>query len=246
MKKRGRPSKTVQGARLPPSEKTPKEYRVQWYSCIIYPREDPKHETFLRWLLNYEPSTIYIEHTRDKWTAEDIDEWLKDKGKRQMWLGNKSAFFEVDDMTPCPHYVGEPKKPHVHVLFRHVNPITPSNLSKFFSPWVKHLEKVTDKESLVLYFLHITPESMDKARYEASELRYTDDWSKFVDTLNKTAILFRNPKEIAMEAIYEENCKTIHEALAVVRSCGLRTEISDYLVVNAVNHNIHRKDSIHE
>lgn len=242
MAKKGRPTKNVNGVRSTPSPPTKKtEYRVQWFSLILYPREDPRHEAMLRWVLANEPSYVFIEHTRDTWTQEDINEWHADKGKRQMWLVNHSAFFELDDLRPCPHYVGEPKKPHVHLLVKHINPIKPSNFGKFFQPWVSVFESCTDRETLVLYMLHRTPASMSKAPYEIEELRFSDDWTDFVNSINRNGVSqYNSVRTKVIRAIEESECELISQALEIVDSLGLRTSVSEYLIVNAVNSNIRR------
>lgn len=244
MAKAGRPSKNVNGVRSTPSPPTKIEHRVQWFSLILYPREDPRHEAMLRWVSVNEPSYILIEHTRDTWTAEDIVEWCKDKGKCIKSLNNKSAFFEIDDLTPCPHYVGEPKKPHVHLLVKHINPIKPSNFGKFFQPWVSVFESCTDRETLVLYMLHRTPASMGKAPYEIEELIYSDDWTDFVNSINRNGVTqYNSVRTKVIREIEEAGCELLSQALEIVDSLGLRTTVSEYLIVNTVNANIRRRQS---
>lgn len=113
------------------------------FSVVLYP-DCLEHMNMLDYLLNHDYvfQIVYILHDKDVW-EEDTE----------------------------GHKIGEPKKPHYHVLVHSKNPMQLSAFLKFFHVWIDYAEPVSSVQSLLLYFIHSTPDSMNKFQYSPDELK---------------------------------------------------------------------------
>ena len=89
---------------------------------------------------------VMIKHDRDYWTETD------------------------EDVQNGTHYAGEPKKPHYHLLWRTKTPQTLQSQINYFGTFVKMIVGINSVESYVRYMIHDTPASLNKAKYDYTEL----------------------------------------------------------------------------
>lgn len=119
--------------------------RSRDFLMMLYP-EDPKHVSLLEYIKEYEHiwQFVYILHDRDVWTDDD------------------------DEVKNGEHVVGEAKKPHWHVLIHRKDQSSAGAQSKFFGV---HVEKCSNVEGSLMYFVHKTPASIHKAQYDWDDLK---------------------------------------------------------------------------
>lgn len=119
--------------------------RTQDFLMILYP-EDPKHVALLEYIKQYEHiwQFAYILHDRDIWDEDD------------------------EEVQEGKYVAGDPKKPHWHVLIHRKERSTASAQSNFFCVTVKPCSSV---EGSLMYFVHKTAKSVNKAQYDWEDLK---------------------------------------------------------------------------
>lgn len=75
---------------------------------------------------------------------------------------------------------GNLKKSHMHLVYKTPQRSRSSSQIKFFGGWINHIEAVGDIFSLGLYFIHDTPDSMNKYRYSWDEIVFCGDTFKSI------------------------------------------------------------------
>ena len=116
------------------------------------------------------PAAVSPLHDRDKYTPEDVRKWLK---------RHEEDVYDPDTGEIAPEWVdkvpkvGDPKKPHIHVMLRHSGNRSAAYSSKLFAQIglemnVYRWEKVEHVESMLRYFAHL--DQPDKAEYSAFDV----------------------------------------------------------------------------
>lgn len=163
--------------------------RYHHFICELYP-ESKDHMAMLNYLENHPTryKIAYILHDRDTWTEQD----------------------EKDNPE---HKAGERKKPHYHVLIHQKDAQAVTAFVKFFSLWIKYAEGCNSPVSTLLYFLHDTPDSMHKARYQMEELKGDPSLLRLVLTENEHFIQFELVSEMLEECCGDMSAlpKVIHK-----------------------------------
>lgn len=83
--------------------------------------------------------------------------------------------FEKDENGECVA-----KKAHTHMLITCPENTTLKGFLKFFKPWISYAEPIKDLIGYLLYMLHDTPNSLDKARYFPKEMKGDEAYIKKV------------------------------------------------------------------
>lgn len=122
--------------------------------------------------------------------------------ENSMHMGLLKYIESIDYMCPCiwiKHEAeSEEKKEHIHVMYKAPQASTVSSELKFFAGQINHLECVNNPFHYALYMIHGTPESINKKRYELSDINGS---SKLLQKIfGKTQIL-RNLENIIDKAI---------------------------------------------
>lgn len=131
------------------SARRPPQFRN--FACILYP-EDALHERVLQMMLRYPRlyKAVYIYHDKDVYSEQDFEDWRAEhNGETPNWN------------------VGDRKKVHIHVLFSWRVGRDAESMCKFLHVYV---QGVSDRDSMLHYMIHDTPDSWEKHSYSVDDL----------------------------------------------------------------------------
>lgn len=126
--------------------------RYTAFTCVLYP-DDGMHQRILQMMLRYPQlyKAVYIYHDKDVYTDQDFDDWKTEhNGETPVWNA------------------GDRKKVHIHVLFCSKNAQCAEGMSKFLHVYV---QGVSNKQNLLQYMIHDTPDSWGKYPYPVEDLQ---------------------------------------------------------------------------
>ena len=151
------------------TKKTKQDYNMERsfvFGCILYPDFDENHRRFIKYIKDhsYQYQYAMIRHERDYWTEDD------------------------EEVIAGEHYAGEPKKWHVHFIFKQKERQTVESVKKYFAGWVTHIEKINSVRGSLNYFIHDTPESSHKAQYLPTEIEGTP--KLLAEAFDKAEVLY--------------------------------------------------------
>lgn len=131
--------------------------RFKNFLCVLYP-DCESHVNMMSYLESHSYLFRYVA------ILHDLDVWEDD------FEGEKN---EDGTWKKEPHFKGDLKKPHWHVLIVAQTQYTKASFTKFFHIWESHFEVCNSVVSTLAYFLHETPDSMHKHHY-SSDLLFGD------------------------------------------------------------------------
>lgn len=104
-------------------------------------------------------------HDKDRFTSEDVRKWC------EMHIDPETGDLDTAYVDSAP-YVGKPKKPHVHLVFKFKGPMTANELTERMAGLLPLRptiwEKCLDVDSTLMYFAHMR--SPQKAQYSAYDI----------------------------------------------------------------------------
>lgn len=129
--------------------------RQYWsFGLVLYP-EDDSQMRILRFFLRFprQYRLVYILHDRDVYLQRQYDSWLADPSH---------------DGQPPSWSVGDPEKPHYHLLVKLTSRRTEKSFSNFLGG--VHVEGISNFDAQLAYLLHATLADEDKFQYDISDL----------------------------------------------------------------------------
>lgn len=133
-------------------EKQNKPPRFQYFCMMLYP--DCEHHLGLLRMFERRPQLyhpVYILHDKDVYMQDDYDKWKNDPK-------------HPEHLEQEPNWkLGEPKKPHYHVMIKWRLQRDASSMASFLG--LDYVEGVTDWCSMLSYFIHDTHDSWHKFQY---------------------------------------------------------------------------------
>lgn len=140
--------------------------RSQYFTMMLYP-DCEEHCRILEYIKAHEHITkyVYILHDKDVWHEDDEEDEKE------------------DDVELNPRgEIGSPKKPHWHVLIKTKMRSVPKSVAKFYG--LKCVLKCNNPVNYLLYMLHDTLQSKQKAQYSYEELKGTDELKRLIAQKN--------------------------------------------------------------
>lgn len=185
-------------------------HKGEWFCTMLYTQEDPKHEAFLTYIVNTMQEYAYVLHDRDPITQHDVESKPK-------------------------HYtsemIGQIKKPHVHLVWKHYSKVTLLTVRKLFGCWQEQhgIKACTDYVSYLYYCTHQDPKSLSlgKAVY---------NWDEFTivgKTLTKQLAPIQQKRNFVQ---YKEECEIARQLMEA--GCDTMFQAYEYLCKNNIQTNL--------
>lgn len=200
--------------------------KSQYFTLMLYP-DCEEHCRILEYIKAHEHITkyVYILHDKDVWLEDDED----DENEDDVELNPRGE-------------IGSLKKPHWHVLIKTKIRSVPKSVAKFYG--LKCVLKCNNPVNYMLYMLHDTLQSKQKAQYTYEELQGTDELKRLI--AHKNANFVQLEKMLALM----HDAPTVADMMTVVQQTSVEWEWLQFaefvlkhgaLVVGMSNQEIKRK-----